>query len=982
MRSLAKFVYPGIAILGILAVLVWSFPFFASDSVPMGQLEKELGRSTLTAQEEERLNEFASHCQKTGPQQAAAVILNQRFQFRGIFQKLLQHALFSKLKPEADKASENLAIAAAIAQVYRDSLADGFLMNEFHFSNNLTTAQLRRKLEADYFFNKGMASFSQSDSAVYYFKKSLRLSRQIGDEKRTADNLLMWQYALYQKGAYEDALKIGEELLEIVRRTGYLHREAGALYNIGQIHIESGEVRKALDCFERALAIHRNLGNKHGELQLLGRIGIVSNRLGHFSEALDFFNRALELSSELNYRAEELRVLNDRGHLFKNMGDYGRAKKDYYEALAIAEKQKDGPNKAAVLNNLGILYRILGDYERSFDALWSALAIDKAQGNPYDVARTLKNVGDVYRDEDSLKQAQEHFKDALEKIKKNAEIDNSFKPQRLEAEILLSIGDIEGEQDNWSAALERYQHAIFAFKTIGFKEGIAAAVVRAGNASREMNNPEKALEHFREAIAVADSLEDPLHQINALYGAGLVYRDKNEFASAEQFFARAIRMAETTRIHAQSDDRISYFATIQNLFDEMIILQRRQGNDEAAFAYSERARARAFLDIFLEKEHATKSRPAKSLLPLSLKEIQSFLDENIIVIEYRVTSDHLVAFVIDHQSFTAIDIPVSRQELRQEVLGLRETIEKTDPESYENFRRSAKRLYTTLIEPFQSQFLAGKQVYFIPDDILYSLPFAALVASDNGAEKFLVEQYAIAYAPSATILRHGLDRAKPLISKNQLKFFAVGNPVGDLKYAQAEVREISSRFYHPDTLIGAEIHEDQVLQSMHKKFNVLHFATHAFINNKSPAASYLVVGRENGETLQNHQESRRGNDGRLTAYEVYELNLSEAQLVTLSACHTSGGRFFRGEGVVGFTHAFMKAGTSSIMTTQWDVVDKYTKEIMTLFYDNWINQKMTKAQALREAQQKTIMKMTKRNVTHNLPYPHAWAAFTLIGDYR
>lgn len=130
MRSFAKFVYPGIAILGFIAVLAWFFSFIASDRVPMDQLEKELGQRTLTAQEEELLNEFALHCEKSKHQQAAAVILNQPFRFRSLFQKGLQHALFSKLTQDLVNANESFEIAAAIARVYQDSLADNFLMNE------------------------------------------------------------------------------------------------------------------------------------------------------------------------------------------------------------------------------------------------------------------------------------------------------------------------------------------------------------------------------------------------------------------------------------------------------------------------------------------------------------------------------------------------------------------------------------------------------------------------------------------------------------------------------------------------------------------------------------------------------------------------------------------------------------------------------------------------------------------------------------
>lgn len=981
MRSFAKFVYPGIAILGFIAVLAWFFSFIAPDRVPMDQLEKELGQRTLTAQDEELLNEFALHCEKSKHQQAAAVILNQPFRFRSLFQKGLQHALFSKLTQDLVNANESFEIAAAIARVYQDSLADNFLMNELYFSKLLTTAQLQRKLEADYFFNKGIASLSQNDSAMYYFKKSLHLSRKIGDEKRKADNLLMWQYVLYQKGAYEDALKIGEELLEIVRRTGYLHREAGALYNIGQIYIESGEVRKALECFNRAWEIHRTIGNQAGELQLLGRLGVANNQMGDFPRALDFLDQAITLCQASGNKWEELKNLNDRGLVFKNIGDYEKAKREYTNAFERAEEEKDYPNQAVILNNLGILYRLLGDSEQSSSYLSRALAINDSLGNPYDIALTLKNLGDVYKDQDSLKLALAYLEQARSIIKKNAATE-TFKPRILESDILINMGDIEAGQNNHSTALGYYETALTTFKTIGFKTGIASALIRIGNTLAEMGQHENALKNLNEALAIANAIETPLHQVHALYGIGLVYQRTTDFDLAEKYFEQAIAQVEAARVHIQREDRISYFSTIQNLFDQMIILQCMRGNGHAAFAYSERARARGFLDILRERSNDAYTVSSKSDHPASLEGIQNSLNQDVVLLEYRVTQDRLIIFAVDHKNLLIKDVAISRADLSRLVEAFRGTVEKTDPDSYARYLELAQRLYEIVIAPIKQGISPEKNVYVIPDGVLYQVPFAALVFTQDGQQKFLMQEYNLAYAPSAAILKLCLDNRRPTIPANQMKLFALGNPTGDLRHSATEVRDIARMFFNPDTLIGKNIPEDKISRMLQENINILHFATHASINGKSPLASYLVVGAENGKAPHHQSRTDHDDDGRLSAYEVYDLNLAEAQLVTLSACSTANGRFFQGEGVVGLTHAFMKAGTNAIIATQWNIPDKYTMELMKSFYHNWITKKMTKTEALREAQQKIIIEMSRKSATQNLPYPKAWAAITLTGDYR
>jgi CHAT domain-containing protein len=53
----------------------------------------------------------------------------------------------------------------------------------------------------------------------------------------------------------------------------------------------------------------------------------------------------------------------------------------------------------------------------------------------------------------------------------------------------------------------------------------------------------------------------------------------------------------------------------------------------------------------------------------------------------------------------------------------------------------------------------------------------------------------------------------------------------------------------------------------------------------------------------------------------------------------------------------------------WSVSDEKTQELMTLFYTNWINNNMTKEDALHQA--KLAMKKL-------YPEPYYWAGFILL----
>lgn len=111
-------------------------------------------------------------------------------------------------------------------------------------------------------------------------------------------------------------------------------------------------------------------------------------------------------------------------------------------------------------------------------------------------------------------------------------------------------------------------------------------------------------------------------------------------------------------------------------------------------------------------------------------------------------------------------------------------------------------------------------------------------------------------------------------------------------------------------------------------------------------------------------------DGILTAQEVSNLDLTNTELVVLSACETGLGDIKSGEGVYGLQRAFKSAGAKAIIMTLWSVPDKETVELMERFYSNLIEKNMSNYEALSEAQK------YMRNKYPDEPYK--WAAFVLM----
>jgi len=110
-------------------------------------------------------------------------------------------------------------------------------------------------------------------------------------------------------------------------------------------------------------------------------------------------------------------------------------------------------------------------------------------------------------------------------------------------------------------------------------------------------------------------------------------------------------------------------------------------------------------------------------------------------------------------------------------------------------------------------------------------------------------------------------------------------------------------------------------------------------------------------------------DGILTSREVAELNLTNTELVVLSACQTGLGDDISTEGIYGLQRAFKLAGAQKLLLSLWSVDDRATQELMTHFYHYWIKRKMPIREAFAAAQ-------NEMRSAYNLPY--FWAGFILL----
>ena len=167
-------------------------------------------------------------------------------------------------------------------------------------------------------------------------------------------------------------------------------------------------------------------------------------------------------------------------------------------------------------------------------------------------------------------------------------------------------------------------------------------------------------------------------------------------------------------------------------------------------------------------------------------------------------------------------------------------------------------------------------------------------------------------------------------------------------------------------LLGFAANRATALGPELKRYQIVHFGTHGFVDDDNPELSGLVLSL--------FDDQGREQDGYLRLHDIYNMKLP-VELVVLSACDSAQGEEIRGEGLVGLVRGFMYAGAKRIMASLWKVDDKPTAELMKRFYQHLLQDKVTPARALQLAQLEMLSQQR-----HQAPY--YWAAFTLQGEYK
>ena len=421
---------------------------------------------------------------------------------------------------------------------------------------------------------------------------------------------------------------------------------------------------------------------------------------------------------------------------------------------------------------------------------------------------------------------------------------------------------------------------------------------------------------------------------------------------AEADFLAGVKNFERTRAALTSEAlRSSYFEQPWDVFTELIRLAAvRRKNPEQALAVAEQARARTLLETV----------SASSWQPVDPATTRKNLPNDVTVLYYASLDERLLAWALSRRRLDFVDVPIQRRELvrlldwyRQQ--GITEPGRQND---------SLIALYDALIRPLEKSLAPGTRLTVVPDGVLHTIPFAALLRRENS--RYLVEDYPISVTPSLSVFQ--LSSLRRTMSAPSTSALVVGNPLSqaggaNLPGAQAEAREIAAMYRNADLLVGSDATKDRFLAVL-GGHRVVHFAGHAIPNEEYPGLSRLVLTNDSG-----------GADT-VFAHEIGAMRLDQTELVVLAACRTNSGQIRRGEGVMGLARPFIAAGVPTVIASLTDVDDRASHSLFVAFHRAW-RAGQSATDALRSAQLEALS-----HADGFLQHPANWGSFTVIGGAR
>lgn len=853
-----------------------------------------------------------------------------------------------------------------------------------------------------------------------YYELSLKGYRSLRSDKEMAEVLTQLSNVAALQERLLDSLAFNQEALDIYRKLGDKPSQALQLRHIADLYTRFGQQKTALKNYLTALPLFEQAGDVSNQVTTLHSIGQVYDILGDHKTAVEYFNKVLPLLEKPQNALARQQNLGVLAGIYWETGNIEKGR----DVLLQQREELTKSGLAAIVptaSMLGMFEKRLGHADKAMALYTEALKMSDLAGNGLASAGTLHSIAEIEEEQGDLDSAEKHFAQAVAIVERVREAltglsaakstflkanldtyrsylalllrrhktDEAFSlVQKMKARSLLDI--LYDGKVQLTASLtkeERSQERTLRQKCDSLNYRLVNEGVR--NEIGSMKRAEAIKLQIDEAERDLQQLEDRLYARHP--------------DLAQKRAATTITAADVGRLLPEDTALLEYLTLRVGKTDEVVLFVGTQHVGKAVLTVHElpitdlelrqklKALSAACSDPRLEYEPAANQLWTALIAPVEAR--LGGINRLIVCPDGQLWDTPFAALAKDASGGAGRkpQFLIDRFEIDYAYSG-------TGAAAALAVRaQSSRKAPANSLLAFANPNFGDEQRFGDKQDIPGQRPISAASRPISAASRHVKKGDRPISAASRDRPISAASRARP-ISAASRPISAASRPISaasrevmvprggklsQLPGTLLEARSIRSDFTGARVYTGAAAQEATAKREA-GKYRYLHFATHGFFNDAAPLLSAIVLALP---------DPKSGDDGFLTAREIFDLNLN-ADMVVLSACNTARGEKRSGEGIIGLTWALFAAGAPTQVVSQWSVNDDSTAALMQRFYANLTQKHMAKGAALRQAALsvrngtapgKHANPKSKRPTDARNPkwsHPYYWAPFILMGDWR
>lgn len=785
----------------------------------------------------------------------------------------------------------------------------------------------------------------------------------------------------------------------------------------GKYHLSEAFINETIKYFkeeigEQSIAL-ASLYNNHA---------VISQSQGRYTDAENYFSRAESILKK-NERESTLAhaiLTSNKALLYNEMGQYDEAKLAIRKAMSMAEgeiRQKGRDNISFQINE-GLIYYSSGEYERAESIFNEVLELKRKRmaRNQTDYANVENYLAATLMEAGKPDKVPTLLNDALNIFEKKYGTDHPayIKTEHNLGRYHIYSGDFSEANTLLQSVNQKYLQ-FFGEKHPDYLSSLEDLAV----ISWKQENFDQANSQFKQII------ETNLQLVEDYFGAMSEYEKGQYWAKVRpsilKFYAYAVErgnadptlLTEMYNIHLKTKGILLSASTkvreqILNSGDEDLKTTYESWVETKEqlilyYSYSKEQLAEQKIDLVSMESEANRLEKELSRLSADFAQSNKLPTSTLADVKGKLNNASAAVEVIGYPvfnrsfdggknyAFLIANVNSTHPELV--IVEKGEDLDGKYAKAYRNMvqlKASDRITYDKFWKPVDEQLAGYENVHLALDGIYYQVNIGALKKPDG------------TYVADATNL-HLYSSTRDLLKEKNASFSSkkadfFGFPdygskglVVPLPGTKVEIDAVSSitksKGFNTNTYMQKEASESN-FKSISSP-SLLHIATHGFFLQESQSSGDKVFGIEVNQANENPllraglmladaeqtmsdaalgTEVNTTNNGILTAYEVITLDLKNTDLVVLSACETGLGEIKSGEGVYGLQRAFQVAGAESVIMSLWKVSDEATKQLMTIFYQEWMGGKQ-KEEAFFAAQ---------KSLRTDFPEPYYWGAFVML----